>query len=114
MSYYGSEIRRVAHDAAEAAVKRERTDAARAERLRTRLEQMIGSIPDEHQTADEIGKYGLQKLGQDLPKNGNHADALEYYLAGCASRVNDATRGRGMDSRDTPDFIRRYLLGSAA
>lgn len=108
MSYYTFEMRRVAQDAAEAAVSKARADAARAESLRTRLEQMIGPVPEEHVTADQVGRYGLEKFGQQLPKNGNHGEALEYYLSGCTSRAND-TRGRGMDSRETPDWLQQLL-----
>lgn len=109
MSYYNFEMRRVAQDAAEAAVSKARADAARAESLRKRLEQIIGTVPEEHVTADQVGRYGLEKFRQDLPRNGNHAEALEYYLAGCASRAHDAMRRGGMDSRETPDWLQRFL-----
>jgi hypothetical protein len=46
---------------------------------------LIGVIPDEHETANAIGRYGLKMLGQELPENGDHAGALEYFLAGRAS-----------------------------
>jgi hypothetical protein len=90
MTFDDLRIRRIAMDAIGAA----RSDAARAERLRTRLEKLVGVVPEEHETADEIGRYGLEKFNQELPDNGDHASALEFYLAGHAS----ARTGGGMDA----------------
>jgi hypothetical protein len=99
-------VRQVATDAAEAAVRRMDTDAARAERLRTRLGSLIGTIPDEHVTSREVGKYGLEKFRQELPDNGDHATALEYYLAGRMGARNAS----GMDSASRePTFLDKYL-----
>ena len=108
MSYLDFRLRHIAMDA----VKEARSDAARAERLRTRLSKLIGTLPEEHETADEIGKYGLDKLGQELPENGDHAGALEYFLAGRdAARVSGSGTG-GMDSAPRlprGSFVETYL-----
>ena len=104
MSFEDLRLRRIAMDAVASA----RSDSARAERLRAILSKMIGIVPDEHETADEVGRYGLEKFGQDLPENGDHASALEYFLAGRAAR---ATSG-GMDAAPPlarGSFLDKYL-----
>jgi len=103
------DIKRMVHDATETAIKRTRSDAARAERLRTHLGSIIGVVPDEHVTADEVGKYGLGKLGQELPDNGDHATAIEYYLAGRLAQ----SAGISMDAASHDSFVGRYLRGEA-
>jgi len=101
------EVLKIANDAAEKAVERSRTDAERAERLRTRLGPLIGTIPDEHVTSREVAKYGLEKLGKEPPDSGDHATALEYFLAGRAGATG-ASR-TGMDSLDDSSFVGRYI-----
>lgn len=104
MSYEDLRLRRIAMDAVASA----RSDATRAERLRSILSKIVGIVPDEHETADEVGEYGLEKLGQELPENGDHAGALEYFLAGRASRATSS----GMDAAPPlarGSFLDQYL-----
>jgi hypothetical protein len=104
------QVLRIANDAAEKAVEKSQSDAARAERLRTRLGPLVGVIPDEHVTSREVGKYGLEKLGQEAPDSGDHATALEYFLAGRAGAKGASPAG-GMDSLDDNSVVGRYIRG---
>lgn len=100
-----NDIKRMARDASEEAVKSAMNEAARAQRLRNRLEPMIGKVPEAHVMPDEIGKYGLTKLHQQLPDDGNHGEALEYFLAGCFSGRGT---GSGMDCAGE-SFLDNYI-----
>ena len=104
-------FKRMARDAGEEGARKAMTDAQRAERLRTRLESMVGKIPEEHATYDQIGRYGLEKMNQSLSSDGRHGEALEYYLAGRASGAMDGWRRAAMDHTAGDGPIARYLRG---
>ena len=107
MSYDYLRVRRIAMDAVTTA----RSDAVRAERLRSHLSKVIGVVPPDYESAREIGKYGLEKLGQELPENGDHASALEYFLSGRLAGRMGSNVG-GMDAAPSlprGSFLDKYL-----
>jgi hypothetical protein len=100
----------MAFDVAEIA-REVQKQAVRHEQLHQRLSGMVGPVDGyEGMTPSELAKYGLKKLGLQVPDDdASCVAALEYFLQGRAGLESGVA---GMDSAGD-DFVSRYIQGSA-